>query len=385
MKKTHVLVIPTWLPSPRDPITGTYHETFCRALCAREDLLVNMLYVDSQGLKVAHKYPFLKKSYTRDCGEYQLFAKRILDCSRFSYDAYIKGYTKRLDRLFCQYVKKYGKPDVLHAQVILAAGYAAAVIGKKYGIPVVITEHASYFESFFTGKKEKYARYACENARLTCVGHFMTDILRDKYGYEATVLPNIVDMSVFAATPKQPRDEAMLQLLTVTALRIPKRVDDTIRALHILRQEGRIAPFRFTVVGDGVMDDHYRQVATELNMLDVVAFVGRKNPQEVAQYLSRADFLIIASSIETFGIPAIEALAAGVPVVCTRCQGPEGFLTPECAEFCEPKNPEDLAKAIERMILRLPELDEAVLRAKGNEFSGESVAEQATEIYRSLQ
>ena len=384
MKKHHVLVIPTWLPSPRDPITGTYHQTFCRALCQREDLQVNMLYVDSQGLKVAHKYPFIEKHYTKDCGGYQLFAKTILDCSRFSYDAYIRGYTKRLEKLFCCYVARYGKPDVLHAQVILAAGYAAAVIGKKYGIPVVITEHASYFETFFTGKKEKYARFACENARLTCVGHFMTDILRDKYGYEATVLPNIVDMSVFAETPRVPGDGKQLRLLTVTALRIPKRVDDTIRALHILRREGRIGPFRFAVVGDGLMGDHYRQVAAELDMLDVVEFVGRKSPQEVAQYLSQADMLIIASSIETFGIPAIEALAAGVPVVCTRCQGPEGFLTPDCAEFCQSKNPEDLARAIARMVGRLPEMNEAVLRAKGNEFSGEAVASQAVEIYRAL-
>ena len=383
-RKRHILVIPTWLPSPRDPITGTYHHTFCRALCAREDLQVNMLYMDAQGLKVAHKYPFLKKSYQMDCEGYQVFAKRILDCSRFSYDAYIRAYTRRLEKLFCQYVATHGKPDVIHAQVILTAGYAAAVIGKKYGIPVVITEHASYFQTFFTGKKEKYARFACENARLTCVGKFMTDILRDRYGYEATVLPNIVDMSTFARVPKIPGDGKTLRLLTVTALRVPKRVDDTIRALHLLRKDGRIGPFRFTVVGDGLMMDHYRQVANELEMLDVVEFVGRKSPQEVSQYLSRADMLIIASTIETFGIPAIEALAAGVPVVCTRCHGPEGFLSEAVAEFCESKNPADLADAIARMAARLPEMDENMLRDTADSFSSESVAAMSVDIYREL-
>lgn len=382
--KLHVLVIPNWLPSKRDKITGTYHHTFCRALCASERVKVNMLYVDPQGMKTAYKYPFMKKSYTNEYGDYKLYARRMLDYSRFAYDAYIKAYTKKLDRLFCKYVKRFGKPDVIHAQVLLSAGYAASVVGKKYGVPVVITEHASYFESFLSGKKEKYARFACENARITCVGNYMNGILKEKYGYNSETLPNIVDTSVFFENEKAPSDPQLLNLVTVAALSMPKHIDDTVRALRLLRDRGEIGDFKFTVVGVGIMGDYYKSVVDELGMNDVVEFVGQKSPSEVAEYLSKSDMLIIASVIETFGIPAIEALAAGVPVVCTRCRGPEGFLDESCAEFCNPADPEDLARAIKTMCDRKDGFDVEYLRSRARAFSSESVADRAINIYKEL-
>ncbi len=382
--KIHVLVIPTWFPSERDKITGTYHQTFCRSLAESEKVKVNMIYVDPQGLSTVYKYPFMKKSYKKVYEEYTLYAKRMVDYSKFAYGAFIRSYTKKLDKLFCEYVKDHGKPDVIHAQVLLGAGYASAVIGKKYGVPVVITEHATYFESFFTGAKEKYARFACENAHLTCVGNYMNDILRDKYGYESETLPNIVDTSIFSANAKVPSNDGVLRLATVAALRPPKHIDDTVRALKILRDNGKIGKFKFTVVGGGFMEDHYRSVTNELGMNDVVEFVGRKNAQEIAKYLSESDILVMASVIETFGIPAIEALAAGVPVVCTRCKGPEGFLDEGCTEFCNVNDPEDLARAIKRMCERRAEIDTEYLRARANEFSSQAVAEKAIGIYKKL-
>lgn len=382
--KLHVLVIPTWFPSERDKITGTYHQTFCRALSESGKVKVNMIYVDPQGIRSVYKYPFMKKSYKNEYEGYTLYARRMIDYSKFAYGAFIRSYAKKLDRLFCEYVKEHGKPDVIHAQVLLGAGYASALIGKKYGVPVVITEHATYFESFFTGAKEKYARFACENAHLTCVGNYMNDIFKDKYGYTSQTLPNIVDTSIFSANAKVPSNDGTLRLTTVAALRPPKHIDDTVRALKILRDSGEIGKFKFTVVGGGFMEEHYRSVTSELGMNDVVEFVGRKNAHEIAKYLSESDILVMASVIETFGIPAIEALAAGVPVVCTRCKGPEGFLDEGCAEMCNTEDPEDLARAIKRMSDRLDTVDEDYLRDRAAEFSSQSVAEQAVAIYEKV-
>jgi glycosyltransferase involved in cell wall biosynthesis len=94
--------------------------------------------------------------------------------------------------------------------------------------------------------------------------------------------------------------------------------------------------------------------------------------------------LVLASNFETFGIPALEALAAGVPVVCTRCYGPETFLDSACAEMCEFENPEDLARAIKAMYERKGTFDEDALRAVAKNFGSEAIANRAFALYEEL-
>lgn len=83
--------------------------------------------------------------------------------------------------------------------------------------------------------------------------------------------------------------------------------------------------FLYTIVGDGQEEAFYKKTASALGLNDIVSFVGRKTESEIAEILSQTDALLMASDIETFGIPAVEALAAGVPVISTRCKGPESF------------------------------------------------------------
>lgn len=381
-EKLHVLVIPTWYPNGKDKLMGIYHKVFCKALADSGKVKTNMIYIYRQGMSLALKYPFMKK-YTVDEQEgYRVYIKKMLDVTKFGFDRQMSAYTKALEKLFLRYVKEHGYPDVIHAQTILSAGYAATFIGKKYNIPVVVTEHASYFEKFFTGEREKYARFVCENARINCVGKYMCEILAEKYRTSAEFFPNIVDTDVFGRYEK--KSDNVFRLVTVSALRPGKCIDNTVRALKMIRDGGEIPDFRFTVVGGGDLDAFYRGVSDELGMSDLVEFVGQKSPSEAAKILSGADALVIASNIETFGIPAIEALASGVPVICTKCKGPEGFLDSNCAEFCDIDDPEDLARAIKRMYDRKGSFDEELLKSKASEFSSAAVAERAIGIYSSL-
>ena len=146
----HVLVIPTWYPNGEDKLIGVYHKLFCTAL-AEYGVKANMLYVDRQGLSSLPKYPTMQKLYEESNIGYMTYCRRMLDISKFSADAQLSAYYRTVEKLYKAYVKKHGKPDILHAHVTVPAGYAAAKLGEKYHIPVVITEHSSYFERFFEG------------------------------------------------------------------------------------------------------------------------------------------------------------------------------------------------------------------------------------------
>lgn len=171
-------------------------------------------------------------------------------------------------------------------------------------------------------------------------------------------------------------------MTTVSALRPGKCVEDALQALKLLREQHPEKSFLYTIVGDGQEEAFYKQTASELGLNDIVSFVGRKTESEIAEILSQTDALLMASDIETFGIPAVEALAAGVPVISTRCKGPESFLNDDCAEFCNVHDPKDMEDAILRMAARSDTLDEAKIRAAAKPFDSVSVAEHAVQIYR---
>ena len=119
----------------------------------------------------------MQKLYEESNTGYVTYCRRMLDISKFSADAQLSAYCRTVEKLYKAYVKKHGKPDILHAHVTVPAGYAAAKLGEKYHIPVVITEHSSYFERFFEGSTAKYGLYAARHSVMTCVSGYMTDIL----------------------------------------------------------------------------------------------------------------------------------------------------------------------------------------------------------------
>ena len=65
----------------------------------------------------------------------------------FYFRYYLARYCAALERLFSAAVKAWGMPDIIHAHVSIPAGYAAARLANKYGIPVIVHEHYSGFES----------------------------------------------------------------------------------------------------------------------------------------------------------------------------------------------------------------------------------------------
>ena len=382
-KPLHVLVIATWYPHGGDTLIGIYHKQFCKAL-AEAGVKVNMLHVDAKPISFAPRYPFAQKAFTIKEEGYDTHFRLMLNRRRFSGKWQQNAYVKTLRKLYKTYEAEHGKPDILHAQVMIPAGHAACVLGKELGIPVVITEHASYFQRFFTGWHIPYMNYVAEHAaKITCVGKHMVDHLEKERNIPAQVLPNIVDLSMFDR-PREEKTDSTLRFVTVCALRHGKNIRKGLQAFAKLRAEGKLTDFHYTVVGDGYLLEGYKENAKELGLTDCVNFVGQKTHEEIARILTQSDIMLVTSNTETFCIPAIEAAAAGVPVVSTKCGGPEGFLTPDAAELCEVDDADSMADAIYRMVQRLPELEDEKVRAVAKPFDAAAVAAQAISYYKEV-
>lgn len=377
-KNLNVLVIPSWYPNGTDKLMGKYHMDFCSALADDGRMKVAMLYVYRQLLSKPLRYLTMKKEDVHQERGYKVYERRSLNMASISFDLQMKNYSAAVLKEYRSYEKENGKPDIIHAQVSVPAGYAACVLGKKIGVPVMLTEHATYFERFFTGDEEKYNRYTLDNSTITCVGDYMREIYAQK-GYTARTLPNIVDCSMFEPRGSRCARRDEINIVSVCAFRDVKKLDDVMGAVKLIKESGR--KIKYTMVGDGDYADFYHGKAAELGLEDETVFTGRKTGTEVAAILPEFDALVIASEIETFGIPAIEALASGIPVISTRCRGTEGIITDSCGVFCDVGDIQGIAAGILRVVDNPHLYTQENCRKRAMDFDAKAVAQRAYDMY----
>ncbi len=89
--------------------------------------------------------------------------------------------------------------------------------------------------------------------------------------------------------------------------------------------------------------------------------------KEIPGQLAAADLLVLPSLYDSFGIVLIEAMACGLPVVATRCGGPEEIVTPEVGELVAVGDAAALARGISAVLDRYSQYDRAAIRRQAEE------------------
>ena len=376
----NILVIPSWYPNGEDKLMGIYHKEFCEALAKRKNIEVNMLFIERERLNNPIKYLFMKKEYIIEENGYKTYVKRMLNVERINFDLQMKRYTKILDKAFQKYLRVNPKPDLIQAMVTIPAGYAACKLGQKYNIPVIITEHSSHLKEFFRGVNQKYGDYAVKHAYFTTVSQYMLEELPNHIKGKK-VIPNLVDTNIFKLARKKIKG---LHLVTVCAFRKGKRIEDLLSALKIIINENKIKDISLTIIGDGYLCDFYQAKCRGLGLDQYVTFTGRKTKEEIAKILNENNIFAITSAKETFGIPGIEALASGMPIVATKCGGPEEYIDEDSGKLVSVGNIKEIAQAITEVYENIDHYDIKHLRSIADQYSAKNVTDIALEIYQEV-
>ena len=170
--------------------------------------------------------------------------------------------------------------------------------------------------------------------------------------------------------------------LYVGNLKPHKNVPTLLRAFAQLRKDSKL-PHSLLIVGDdarwkrSVVDECLR-----LGILDRTIFVPHVSQALLPRVYAAADLLVMPSTVEGFGLPVLEAMACGTPVVTSRTASlPE--VAGDAALYFDPASPEELAVQIER-ILCSTEL-QASLRSKGmrraKQFTWRRSARRHIDVY----
>jgi glycosyltransferase involved in cell wall biosynthesis len=112
-------------------------------------------------------------------------------------------------------------------------------------------------------------------------------------------------------------------VLFVGRLEIQKSVPTLLHAAKELK--GKIKNLRIVIVGQGTLKDELQSLSLELNISDVVFFVGTTS--SVEKYFSASDVFTLPSVFEGFGIVIIEAFRASLPVIASNIEGPKEIIS----------------------------------------------------------
>ena len=159
-----------------------------------------------------------------------------------------------------------------------------------------------------------------------------------------TLIPNGVDMASFSV--RAPRD-SIREVITVANLRTEKNHETLIAAAAALAPTH--ASLRFTVVGAGSRRTELEALARARGVEHIIEFLGHRD--DVPALLAAADLFVLPSRSEAFPNSAIEAMAAGLPVIASGVgglldlveHGRTGVLVPPC-------DPDALAEAIASLV-----------------------------------
>ena len=346
-----VLVIPSWYPDENDKLLGIYHKEYATAI-SNNNIDVDMLYISRIGISKIFKYPFMMKKQIDNEKTYKVYKYKMLDISKISKKLQLKLYAKKLETFYKDYLKLNTKPDIIHSMVTLPSGYACAKLGKKYNIPVLVTEHSSNYYQYFKGVNKKFGEYVLKNTTFSTVSNYMKNELNLDKCY---VIPNIVDTKIFNI--KKHKNNKSLNLVTISAFRIGKNLEDIIKALSLLIYERNIKNVHLDIIGDGYLMSNLKEISKELNVYDYITFHGKKTKEEISKILSKNDIFIVASKLETFCIPGIEALAASLPVVSSKCKGPEEYIDRKSGELFEVGNINEMCDKIIKVSKNLDKYD----------------------------
>jgi glycosyltransferase involved in cell wall biosynthesis len=299
--------------------------------------------------------------------------------------AYYWGVTKTVDRLWRE------KPfDLIHAHFIYPDGVAAARLARRYGVPLVVTEHAfwhPWLDQYPRVRKQAITA-AGSSAFHIAVSQSVRRSISQFTGENERlrVIPVGVDMEQFTPLPveEQPDPDS---ILFVGRIHETKGVDVLLHAMRLLVDHRPAV--RLSLIGGSfyrqtqIQEERLMRMAEELGLARHVRFLGIQAPSQVAEAMRRSALLVLPSRRETLGAVLIEALACGIPVVATRCGGPEDVLTDTVGRLVETDDPSGLAEAVLTVLEQRERYDPQVLRKYAAErFSWQRVAEQTVDLYR---
>jgi glycosyltransferase involved in cell wall biosynthesis len=221
--------------------------------------------------------------------------------------------------------------DVAHFNggVLSPVAFIGAGMAQQRGIPTVITAHClwSYASPAF-----RAADWVAHWTQWPVVFSAVSDVAAApihriaRRGVRVAILPNGIENDAWRVDP-EPRDPDVVTLVAVMRLAPRKRPGHFVKMIDRVRQQAPPGTaVRAVIIGDGPERATIEKMIGERGLGDAVRLTGRLDRDQIRREFARADVFVAPANLESFGIAALEARCAGLPVVAKARTGIREFV-----------------------------------------------------------
>lgn len=231
-----------------------------------------------------------------------------------------------------QYIKRFGKPYLIHAHFALPDGYFAYLIHKNFQIPYIISFRGSDMKLLNQPQRSntiKLMKMTLSNAKQIIVHNAAQQERLSNLGYHSNLMAHGIEES-FVKPKEELNCSNQITIVSIGELIEQKRIDWVIKAVKDYTGSKSIT---LKIAGEGPMHQNWESLIGEKNN---ISFLGRISHDKIDELLEQSDIFALPSYNETFGLVYLEAAAHQNAVIATKGTGIWGhFIDGEEMLFCD--------------------------------------------------
>lgn len=381
MSKRNVLFLASWFPTRIHETSGNFNEKFAEAIAMFHQVVVLHVIADSDATKkveiVTTEQDGYKKVvvYFRKRKKESIFNKIQKAYRYFKY--YRQGY---------QIIReKWGRPDIVHNNVLFPSGLFALYLKKLHKIPYISTEHWTGYLSdrnLAIGRlRLRLTRTIARHAHWVCpvtehLQHGMEQFgIRGNY----SIVPNVVDDTVFY--PSTDSFNNPMHFLHVSNCKDShKNISGMLRAFDNFADIEKRA--KLTIITEESVDDVYAIMAgVSFRNQAQLKVLGRQAVEMVAEFMRKTSCLLLFSNFETFSVVVAEAWSCGIPAIYSRCGGLTEINNPAIGIQVTKGDEQELFDALRTVSSGETHFDRSAILNQAREYGMVAVQEKFSALY----
>ena len=383
MSKPNVLFISSWYPNNEHSTLGNFVQKHAHSVKDLVNLRVLTVTASPNINKTENGIDTTIVYYKKITSKIPLFS------SIFKYFKHLKAY-----KLGLEYIQKqtsFNQINLTHCNITYQASIFARYLKNKYGIPYIITEHATLYSSLNNqfqqlNTLQKYLiKKGIKQADIITVvsEHLKNSMLGKGLINTYEIVPNVVNAELFHPSQKAYKSKGKAEILHISHMDLKQK-----NASEMLKVIKAVALKRQDFVLRLITDDNFEQTRALIQaygLEDFVIMETTKSTKEIAKAMQNASFFLLYSNVETFSVVLAEAWCSGLPAVYSKCGGLTDISNPILGLQVEKQNNKALELAIIQMLETYQNYNsEEISNFVKTKFDEPIIGQQFLKIYKSV-